>query len=385
MNGFQNHLNEAMAQNTTGQQDDGAPPEARWQKKKGIKAKKPLFPFSWKYFFLPLMLFMLLGGVFLAYLWLIEESINRALVQKLPLKTVLITQETTRYTANATTPQPVVRMGSEAEAQKNPDKNLPEGAKGLYEYVDGKSLPVIRQSDGMSVYRHFQKPFTASNKPALSIVLVDAGLKAKETENLIQDLPSNVTFSFSAYARNLDSLVALAKDKGHEIWLDFPLQPASFPVDDAGPLSILSEASVQQNTDRLYTLFSKTQGYVGLITPDNTAFKRSEAQTNPVFKDLFQRGLAVLETTPAPFLDRLAKAQDYPYGQGVFWLDERMTPLSMNQNLRQALEYAQARGKAALLLRPYPASVDALKKFLNSQVVRTVDLAPLSYYVKPNE
>ena len=283
--------------------------------------------------------------------------------------------------AQAADPQEPVIASSPNEEEALVRAPIP----GLYESVSQGLLPAIRQNDGLKPFEAYKRPFQPeTDKPLLSIVVVDMGLSRKMTEGLIQNLPPEISLTFSPYAKNLKLLTEVARGQGHETWLTLPLETRNYPFDDPGPSTILVNASVEQNKSRLTSLLGSAHGYVGFVTQKDHVFSREDAAINPSIEEIFSRGLAVVDanTSSRNFLTPIAFKNDYPNTKNNFWLDDNnLTPIAFNQQIRQAIEYGKASGGVIMMLRPYPASVKALQKFLNSAAADNFQLAPLSAQV----
>ena len=72
-----------------------------------------------------------------------------------------------------------------------------------------------------------------------------------------------MTFAFAPYGGDLERLVARARDEGHEVLLQVPMEPFDYPDNDPGPQTLLTSLDAGQNIDRLHWLMSRFQGYVG--------------------------------------------------------------------------------------------------------------------------
>lgn len=234
--------------------------------------------------------------------------------------------------------------------------------------------------DPSAPFSLYRQPFSKGQKPTLSIVLTDLGLSQSRTSALIENLPEGVSLALSPYAENLSALITSAREDGHEVWLMLPMETAEFPLVDSGPLTLLTDASLEQNKDRAAQLLNRSTGHVGYVAQKNHVFMGEDADINPAIKELLDAGYAVLDSNNSSrsFIANLAYKNDYPHGQNNVWLDEDLTPLAMNQRLRQLMELAEAKGSAIMLMRPYPASIKALQKFLNSAPAQNFDLAPAS-------
>jgi hypothetical protein len=372
------------------------------QKKKKEKRLKAQIPFSFKAFFTALFLGCL---IFLAiFIWLVmnAEKTAQSFVENLPTKTAIVNREVNPIITTEDV-QPVLRMSPletteipSAQPPETPEINQKDSntalgvaqAPGLYKTSKFGPLPIINKENGETSFKTYRKTATFnSDKTSIAFVVTDMGINNSKTKKLISDLPENISFSFSPYAWNIKSLMMAAQQDNHETWVTLPLQTKDYPLQDPGPLAVLNGASVPQNQIRLRTLLGKTIGYPGLIAKKDHIFRREDARTNPVFKEIFERGLAIIDSNDKSinFISQIAEQKGYPYGQNNFWLDEDLRPLALNQKLRQALEQSRNSGKAIVMLRPYPASIKTLKKFLDSVAAQEFNIVPLSTLVKTEE
>ena len=65
--------------------------------------------------------------------------------------------------------------------------------------------------------------------PRIAIVIGGLGAGAISTADALSRLPPNVTLAFTPYGGDLDNLVARAREKGHEILLQVPMEPNDYP------------------------------------------------------------------------------------------------------------------------------------------------------------
>ena len=77
--------------------------------------------------------------------------------------------------------------------------------------------------------------------PRIALVIGGMGLSEKLTRKAINDLPANVTFAFAPYGNNLQAQVDRARDNGHEVYLQLPMEPLGYPVNNPGPKTLLAD------------------------------------------------------------------------------------------------------------------------------------------------
>jgi polysaccharide deacetylase 2 family uncharacterized protein YibQ len=230
----------------------------------------------------------------------------------------------------------------------------------------------------------YKRPFKPQEgKIKLSVVITDVGLSQEATTKIINNFPPDVTLAFSPYGTSVKILVDQARESGHEAWMVLPMETSKYPLDDPGPSTLLLNASVAQNQQRLTSVLASANGYVGFVAQKNHAFRAEDSMTNPSISEIFDRGLAIADsnTNVSSFVARTAARNNYPHVKNNFWLDDNLTPLALNQKIRQLIEYGQIHNKAVIMMNPYPASLNALQKFLNSAAAQDFQLAPLSAQV----
>lgn len=314
----------------------------------------------------------------------------------LTMPQVDLTQSTPASSEGVPTPPPPVETAQNAAPTQTPIKPVTKNENslieapvaGLYESTSVGLLPARREEDNLTPFEAYKRPFQRqSDKPVLSFVIFDAGLSRAQTEKIINDFPPEVTLAFSPYSRDLKLLTDVARQDGHEVWLTLPLETKNYPLDDPGPSSLLVNASAEQNKSRLMTLLASTQGYAGFFSQKDHVFRREDAVVNPALQEIFERGLAIIDTNTSlySFVGELASRRDYPNAKINFWLDDNLTAVALNQKTRQMIEFANANGKALVMLRPNPASLNALDKFLKSAAAKDYQIAPASAQIKYGE
>lgn len=380
------------------------------KKEKKVKAPKSTgtkttLPFSFTSFFIAFFLGVILLVSFMAYLHINADKTATNMEAKMPTKTALVNKETS---VNIEDAQPVLRMQpviSEVEDDKAPiipkveiepastketvnttqDEQKTVPYIGLFQNTDFGLLPIINKENGTTAFESYKKTISLDkNKPSIAFIVTNMGINTTQTKALITNLSDNITLSFSPYGADIKKLMMQARESGHETWMTLPLQTKDFPLQDPGPLAILNAANITQNQARLNTVMGKAVGYVGVTTQKDHIFRSEDARTNPIFKELFDRGLAILDSNSQSinFVSQLAERNGRPHAQNNFWLDEDLTPLALNQRLRQALEFSKNTGGVIVMLRPYPASIKTLNKFLNSVAARDFNIVPASTLVK---
>ena len=243
----------------------------------------------------------------------------------------------------------------------------------------GPSGPLPIMANGKEPRVVYARPFVAEKKlPQLAVVVVGLGLSKEATEAAISKLPPEISLSFSPYAANLDGWIKKARNSGHEVLLDLPLEPPNFPLRDAGPLSVLSHQGAAEAVEQLETILAKATGYVGVAAGLHSPVASSEGWV-PILKDLKGRGLLLV----GDGLVGVAQS-DVPHAVSISLVaDETPFRSAIDTRFARLLLAAQRDGSAVTYLSARPVSFERVLAWVATFPQKGVVLAPVSAVVTP--
>lgn len=245
------------------------------------------------------------------------------------------------------------------------------------------AIPTIPPAlEQLPTWERFRQPFNLDDKrPRIAVVLTGLGLSDSATEAAINQLPAAVTLSFSPYARNLERWIALARARGHEVMLDLPMEPATFPNEDPGPQGLLVGLSTEENLNRLDWVLSRGSAYVGLAGAMGSRFTASRDSVEPVLREVKDRGLIFLDrrTTEGSLVPALAEELGLPSAVNNRSVDERQASrVAIDARLAQIERIALTEGFAVAMAQPYPVTLERLAEWATEITSRGFALAPIS-------
>ncbi len=85
--------------------------------------------------------------------------------------------------------------------------------------------------------------------PRVAIMVDGLGVNAEGTENAIARLPGAISLGFAPYGGDLEREAAEARAAGHEIWLQAPMEPFTYPTDNPGPHTLLDGVPDRENLE----------------------------------------------------------------------------------------------------------------------------------------
>jgi len=254
---------------------------------------------------------------------------------------------------------------------------LPDPA--LLQETSRGALPIIGP-DGREPWRVYGRPVgPASGLPRMAIVVSGLGLSAEATQRAIR-LPKEVTLSFTPYGADLEADVAAAREAGHEVLLDLPMEPISYPADDPGPHTLLTSLNPSDNIARLDWLLGRFKGYVGVINHMGSRFTASPDPLRPILRALKERGLMFVDSrsTSKSIVGGLAGQMQLPRAFNDRFLDHEPTRGAIDQSFAAAEGDARARGVALVVARPFPVTLERMAAWLPMLEAHGIEIVPVT-------
>lgn len=249
---------------------------------------------------------------------------------------------------------------------------------GLTEDTDYGKLPVIRSHDSMTSFKAYKRPLVsrAGNQPSVAILVADFGLSPKTAKIALETLPPEVSFLLSPYAQSPATWRELARRKGHESWLNVPVENKDITHADPGPAALLTRETSDKTVAKLNWIMARTTGYVGLAAFNDESYLMGQKTLGSAFKSGLERGLAYLELNPAskPYLEAVALNSGIPYLQADSWV---YTNQGKN-SLEDIEKIARQKGIALGVVPPWPNTIKMLEKWTGALEEKGIALVPVS-------
>lgn len=224
---------------------------------------------------------------------------------------------------------------------------------------------------------------TASG-PRIAIIVSGLGLNFSGTQEAIEKLPDNVTLAFAPYGKSLKQNVTNARQQGHEVFLEVPLEPFDYPDNDPGPDTLLTGQPPRDNLNRLYSVMSKIEGYAGLINNMGAKFTASGADFGPMMEELAARGLGYVDdgSSNRSLAPQLAAANRIPFARVTNTLDADPNRNAILDALDQLVAKAKQDGTAIGLISALPISIETVSDWARQLGDAGVEIVPMSALMK---
>jgi polysaccharide deacetylase 2 family uncharacterized protein YibQ len=220
----------------------------------------------------------------------------------------------------------------------------------------------------------------AGDPPRVAILVTGLGLPDTPAGDVLKGLPAPISVAYGAYGRNLQESVSRARDNGHEVLLQIPLEPNNYPTVDPGPHTLLTTLPPQENMKRLQWLMSRYTGYVGVTNHMGEKFEATSASLTPVLEELKQRGLLYVD-------DGSVKDSTVSQIAGTIGLDYSVASVQIDagnlaKQLAQLEATAKERGAAIGVVKATPATVKQLSDWAAKLQAKGFVLVPVSAAVR---
>jgi polysaccharide deacetylase 2 family uncharacterized protein YibQ len=162
---------------------------------------------------------------------------------------------------------------------------------------------------------------------------------------------------------------------GHPRLIDLPLQPVRYPEDDAGPLTLLTDAPPAALDELMAALLADAEGSLGVLAVAG-AFAGEPRRFGPIAAALKARGLALIELVPGK-LGEVAAKTPLTYATAV--APEVEGGLAAVERALGAAEAEALRhGQAMVAVPPLPAALDRLTAWIPTLAGKGLTLVPPS-------
>ena len=243
-------------------------------------------------------------------------------------------------------------------------------------------LPRIAD-DGRKPMAVYAVPVPAGAKFKIAVVVNGLGRSPTATKAALDSLPAAVTLGFTPYAGDVGQWAAQARERGHEVLLQVPMEPADFPDSDPGPHTLRSGQDEEANIQRLSWAMGRFTGYAGVTNLLGQRFLSDSEALSPILTYLNRRGLYFFDNGAASqsVVPMVASQVGIPTAQGGAALDSIQNPAEIDRRLSELETQARANGSAVGSAFLYPVSVARIAAWAKGLQSRGFVLVPVSAIV----
>jgi polysaccharide deacetylase 2 family uncharacterized protein YibQ len=154
-------------------------------------------------------------------------------------------------------------------------------------------------SDGRRPSKIYAQDFRPGDNPNVALIVGGLGLNRALTERAIDELPPYVTLAFAPYAKDLPFWTKRARNAGHEVMIEIPMENRTSDAQALGPAALLTSRSDAENAQRLDWILSRFEGYFGVTNYLGAKYSGDRDAMQALLSRIDAAGLAYVDDTGA--------------------------------------------------------------------------------------
>lgn len=241
-------------------------------------------------------------------------------------------------------------------------------------------------ADGARAAQIYARPVVSAGTlrataPRIALMVGGMGINKALTYAAMDRLPAAVTLAFAPYGDELENLAQKARERGHEVMLQMPMEPFE-AADIPGPHTLISGETAQQNIDHAQWLMARFTAYVGVSNFLGAKMMAQSASLAPVLREIAQRGLLFVDDGSSVQSVALEVAQNValPAAKADVILDGAK-PEAIEALIARLEAVARDKGRALGVATGSGLIIERLSAFARSLEGRGILLVPVSGFV----
>ncbi|MDN2567743.1 divergent polysaccharide deacetylase family protein [Aquibium sp. A9E412] len=255
--------------------------------------------------------------------------------------------------------------------------HLPDRA--LIEESESGPLPV-RGADGRRPFDAYARPWSGARGARVAVVIGGLGLSQTGTQRAIETLPGEITLAFAPQGNSLDRWMRTARQGGHEIVMQVPLEPFDYPNVNPGRNTLTVGAPAGETLGELRWTLSRITNYTGVMNYMGGRFVADAGAMDGMMAELGRRGLMFLDdgTAARSVAEETALSNGVPFAAGDLVIDGARERGAILDRLDELERIARAQGFAVGTGSAFDVTVDAVASWAREARKRGIELVPIS-------
>ncbi|MET2831953.1 divergent polysaccharide deacetylase family protein [Mesorhizobium shangrilense] len=251
--------------------------------------------------------------------------------------------------------------------------------KALIEASDTGPLP-IRSADGRRPFDVYARPWSGARGARVAIVIGGLAVSQTGTQAAIAKLPPEVTLAFAPQGNSIGRWMQAARQSGHEIVMQVPLEPFDYPNVNPGRNTLTVAGTADENLKNLHWALSRTTNYTAVMNYMGARFSADAAAMGPFMAELGKRGLAYIDdgSSSRSLAPDLALKDGVPFVSGDTAIDAVQDRGAILKKLDGLEATARAKGFAVGIGSAFDLTVDTVSTWVAEAKKRGIEIVPIS-------
>lgn len=214
----------------------------------------------------------------------------------------------------------------------------------------------------------------------IAILLRGVGRDDSNSSEAVTNLPSAVSLAFMPYNNGgAQQWATKARELGHEVIVQLPLEPSDYPVNNPGPETLLSSSPADQNLSRMRAVLKRFDGYTGVTNFLGGRILQSKTALRPILEDLKSQGLIYVGegNNSHAVVKGLAAELGLRYGNADLIIDAQPSPQAIRKALDRLVTLARKDGTAIGLGYASRTTIEQIRAWSETLAADGVTLVPV--------
>ena len=220
--------------------------------------------------------------------------------------------------------------------------------------------------------------------PRIALVIEQFGHHELAASQQLLEMRESFSMAILPYTTGAKDLARQCREAGGEVLVHLPMEGRDYPRVDPGPGAILVDQEPRVIRRRVDEAFDQLDGARGAMSFLGALAVEDKDVMGAIMAALAARGVYFIDSAPTAYsmarqTARAASVAELAIGNPLD--GEEMSADKIRAALEQLAALARKNGAAAARLRPYPATVQALKAIVPVWHREGIELVPLSEVV----
>lgn len=244
-----------------------------------------------------------------------------------------------------------------------------------------------RSADGRRPMDAYARPWSGARGARVAIVIGGLAVSQTGTQKAVTALPAEVTLAFASQGNSIGRWMTEARNRGHEVLMQLPMEPFDYPQVDPGRDTLLVDAAPEENRENLHRVLAKTTNYTGVMNYLGARFTSEPVALGPIMAELGQRGLLYLDdgTSARSVADQLSKEKGAAFAASDTVIDAERERGAILKKLDELERTARAKGTAIGTGSAFDVTVEAVAQWVSEATKRGIEIVPVSALVEDPE
>ncbi|WP_250157430.1 divergent polysaccharide deacetylase family protein [Tianweitania aestuarii] len=237
-----------------------------------------------------------------------------------------------------------------------------------------------RAADGRRPFDAYARPWSCARGARIALVIGGLGVSQTGTQEAIEKLPPEITLALASGGNSLPRWMQAARQSGHEIVMQVPLEPFDYPAVDPGRATLTVDAPASETVENLQWVLARTTNYVGVMNYMGARFLGEAKPVETMMAELGKRGLAFVDdgSTARNEAQPLAEVNRVPFASSDMQIDAVRERGAILAKLDELERMAQANGSAVGTGSAFDVTVDTVSAWVADAQRRGIEVVPIT-------